>query len=111
MGRVNILLPVMPEEHLFQALQDLLVKYWGLIVKGLAVITQQQAALWTDGRYFLQASKQLDHNWTLMKSGMSGVATKEEWLNQVLPEKSKVGIDPKLISIGNGKHVKFNRKC
>lgn len=29
----------------------------------------QKAALWTDGRYFLQAEKQLDDNWTLMKDG------------------------------------------
>jgi hypothetical protein len=102
MDRVNILLPVMPEEPTFQDLMDLLVKHWLLNpVKGLAVITQQQAALWTDGRYFLQASKQLDQNWTLMKSGMPGVLNKEDWLNQVLPEKSNVGIDPKLISMGN----------
>jgi hypothetical protein len=25
--------------------------------------------LWTDGRYFNQAEKQLDANWTLMKEG------------------------------------------
>lgn len=25
--------------------------------------------MWTDGRYFLQASQQMDSNWTLMKMG------------------------------------------
>lgn len=25
--------------------------------------------MWTDGRYFLQASQQMDNNWTLMKMG------------------------------------------
>ena len=34
---------------------------------GTAVITSKDALLWTDGRYFLQASSQMDDNWTLMK--------------------------------------------
>lgn len=38
---------------------------------GTAVITETEAALWTDGRYFLQAERQLDSNWTLMKDGRS----------------------------------------
>lgn len=37
---------------------------------GTAIITEEHAAMWTDGRYFLQAAKQMDNNWTLMK--MSG---------------------------------------
>lgn len=38
---------------------------------GLAVVTQTEAALWTDGRYFLQAEDELDCNWILMKMGNS----------------------------------------
>uniref|UniRef100_A0A5F9D0L7 Xaa-Pro aminopeptidase 1 n=1 Tax=Oryctolagus cuniculus TaxID=9986 RepID=A0A5F9D0L7_RABIT len=34
---------------------------------GTAIITEEHAAMWTDGRYFLQAAKQMDSNWTLMK--------------------------------------------
>ena len=34
------------------------------------MITETNAALWTDGRYYLQAEKELDSNWTLMKDGM-----------------------------------------
>lgn len=63
------------------------------------VVTNELALLWTDGRYFLQASKELDNNWTLMKSGMLDVPTKEEWLSKNLSEGTKVGIDPKLFSI------------
>jgi len=37
--------------------------------EGTAIITEKEAALWTDGRYFLQASQELDENWTLMKLG------------------------------------------
>ncbi|KAJ3025590.1 UNVERIFIED_CONTAM: hypothetical protein HDU68_006959 [Siphonaria sp. JEL0065] len=66
---------------------------------GLAVVTLKEAALWTDGRYFLQASKELDNNWILQKSGLSGVPSKEEWLNKVLEPNSKVGIDPKLVTL------------
>lgn len=40
-----------------------------LLCTGTAIVTESKAALWTDGRYFLQAEKQLDSNWTLMKTG------------------------------------------
>ena len=36
---------------------------------GLAIVTDTKAALWTDGRYFLQGEMQLDCNWILMKEG------------------------------------------
>ena len=36
--------------------------------------------MWTDGRYFIDASQQLDCNWILMKQGIEGVPTMEEWL-------------------------------
>ena len=68
---------------------------------GCAVVTEKQAALFTDGRYFLQASKQLDKNWTLMKSGMPDVPTWQEWVRQVLPASGRVGIDPTLIPSGD----------
>lgn len=41
----------------------------------LAVVTQKEALLWTDSRYFLQASKQLPSFWTLMKSGTEDCPT------------------------------------
>ena len=43
---------------------------------GTAVVTQAEAALFTDGRYFLQAEQQLWQGvWRLMKMGESGVPT------------------------------------
>jgi len=70
---------------------------------GLVIVTQgnagEHACLWTDGRYHLQASQQLDSNWTLMKSGLPDVPKKEEWLIETLSNKGKVAIDPKLISV------------
>ena len=47
-----------------------------LFSAGSAVVGPEQAALWTDGRYFAQAEKQLDENWTLMRQGMPGTPTK-----------------------------------
>lgn len=46
---------------------------------GTAIISMSKAALSTDGRYFNQAAKQLDSNWTLLKSGVEGVPTWQEW--------------------------------
>ncbi|XP_050221362.1 aminopeptidase P2 [Mercurialis annua] len=65
---------------------------------GTAVVTKEKAALWTDGRYFLQAEKQLNSSWSLMRAGNPGVPTTIEWLNDVLPPGAKVGIDPFLFS-------------
>ncbi|KAH7047715.1 Creatinase/aminopeptidase [Linnemannia elongata] len=61
---------------------------------GLAVVSLDSAALFTDGRYFLQASQQLDSNWTLMKSGLPDVPTWQEYLVKNLPARSRIGIDP-----------------
>ena len=47
---------------------------------GTAVITEKEAALWTDGRYFLQASQQLSKEWTLMKSGLPDTPSIPKWL-------------------------------
>ncbi|XP_047179946.1 aminopeptidase P2 isoform X2 [Vigna umbellata] len=65
---------------------------------GTAVVTKDKAALWTDGRYFLQAEKQLNSNWILMRAGNSGVPTAGEWLNEVLAPGGRVGIDPFLFT-------------
>jgi len=36
---------------------------------GTAIVTETKAAMWTDGRYYLQARAQMDDNWVLMKDG------------------------------------------
>ena len=46
---------------------------------GTAVVTLDKAALSTDGRYFNQASKQLDQNWLLLKQGIEDVPTWQDW--------------------------------
>ncbi|KAH8069539.1 peptidase [Aureococcus anophagefferens] len=47
---------------------------------GTALVTLGGAYCWTDGRYWLQASKELEEGWELMKAGEPGVAGVAEWL-------------------------------
>uniref|UniRef100_A0A8C6ZMG8 Creatinase N-terminal domain-containing protein n=1 Tax=Nothoprocta perdicaria TaxID=30464 RepID=A0A8C6ZMG8_NOTPE len=70
-----------------------------------AIVTEQHAAMWTDGRYFLQAAQQMDNNWTLMKMGLKDTPTQEDWLVSVLPEGSKVGVDPFIIPADQWKRM------
>ncbi|TVY83609.1 putative Xaa-Pro aminopeptidase P [Lachnellula suecica] len=65
---------------------------------GCAVITLEKAALATDGRYFNQASKQLDENWLLLKQGLQDVPTWQEWSAEQSEGGKVVGVDPTVIS-------------
>ncbi|KAK4322352.1 hypothetical protein Pmani_006909 [Petrolisthes manimaculis] len=65
---------------------------------GMFVVSMTEQALWTDGRYFLQADSQMDCNWLLMKSGLEGVPSVLEWMKEVLPSGSRVGSDPAIIT-------------
>ena len=58
---------------------------------GTAVVTTEKAALWTDGRYFVQANNELtlDH-WILQKQGLMGTPSITQWLSEVLPKQSTV---------------------
>ncbi|KAL2490535.1 Metallopeptidase M24 family protein [Abeliophyllum distichum] len=73
---------------------------------GTAVVTKDKAALWTDGRYFLQAEQQLNSSWILMRAGNLGVPTTSEWLNGVLTPGSRIGIDPFLFSSDASEELK-----
>ncbi|KAF8700047.1 Creatinase aminopeptidase, partial [Rhizoctonia solani] len=73
---------------------------------GCAIISASGAFLFTDGRYFLQAEQQLDSNWTLMKQGLPGVPTWQEFLAKKLPDGTKIGIDPTLISVSDATSLK-----
>ena len=54
---------------------------------GTAVITMDKAGLWTDGRYFIQAEKELAGSGIeLYKMGNPDVPTVDEFLDSVLPE-------------------------
>lgn len=65
---------------------------------GTVVVTESRAALWTDGRYWLQAANQLDENWELVKDRLPDSPTFGQWLNQHSPVNSVVGADPTTMS-------------
>ena len=59
---------------------------------GTVVVTMDEAGLWTDGRYFLQAEKELEGSGIkLFKSGVNGVPEIEDYLLEVMPENSVLG--------------------
>ena len=61
---------------------------------GTAVVTLDKAALWTDSRYFIQATEQLaGSGYELMKEKLEGTPSVTEWLGSVLPQGSVVAID------------------
>ncbi|EKM56519.1 uncharacterized protein PHACADRAFT_253690 [Phanerochaete carnosa HHB-10118-sp] len=77
---------------------------------GCAVITDKEAFLFTDGRYFLQAEKQLDQNWTLMKQGLPDVPTWQEFLNKNLDSHTRIGIDPAVILASDAESLQTSLK-
>ncbi|CEM31841.1 unnamed protein product [Vitrella brassicaformis CCMP3155] len=73
--------------------------------QGVAVVTVgegdggqgDQALLWTDGRYFLQAEKELSPEWTLMRQGLQETPTIPQWLKRNVA--GQIGLDPYCVSI------------
>ncbi|MDE6407435.1 MAG: aminopeptidase P family protein [Anaeroplasmataceae bacterium] len=65
---------------------------------GTLVIMQKKAFLWTDGRYYIQASKQLEgKNIMLMKQGTPGVPSIEDFLATNLKENSTIAFEGKVM--------------
>ena len=73
---------------------------------GTAVITLTEAGLWTDGRYFVQAAKQLEGtSVTLYKMGMEGVPKVNEYIENTLAEGECLGFDGRVVNGGWGKEL------
>lgn len=61
---------------------------------GTAVITQEEVGLWTDGRYFVQAAKQIaDSEVKLFPMGEPDVPTVKEYAKKHLPKGGNIGFD------------------
>lgn len=70
---------------------------------GTAVITKDEARLWTDGRYFIQAAKQLEGTIVeLMKMGEPEVPSLEDYVKQALPEGGTIGFDGRVVAMEEG---------
>lgn len=78
---------------------------------GTLVVLTDQAGLWTDGRYFIQAQAQLqDTGIALMKMGQPETPSIEDYICQNLSKGSKVGFDGRVINYMDYKryHAIFN---
>lgn len=70
---------------------------------GTLVITQKEAALFTDGRYFVQAELQLKGTGIkLMKSGCKGVLSLTQYCDSVLEKGGVIGFDGRCVSSNQG---------
>lgn len=66
---------------------------------GTAVVTQTDAGLWTDSRYFLAATQQLEGTpFRLMREGEPDTPTPAQWLCQTLHEGDCVGTDGRTLT-------------
>lgn len=66
-------------------------------------MTMEEAGLWTDGRYFIQAEKELEGSTIkLFKMGEEGVPTTEEYLYESLKEGKTLGFDGRVICAKEG---------
>lgn len=73
---------------------------------GTLVVTRKEAALWTDGRYFVQAAKELEGSGILlMKMGEEGVPTTEEYIEKNIPKDGCLGFDGRTVSAALGKKL------
>lgn len=67
---------------------------------GTLLVGLEDAYLWTDGRYFIQADKELKGSGiSLMKMRTPGYPTIEEWIKDNVKENEVLGFDGKVFSV------------
>ena len=72
--------------------------------QGVLVVLEDQAALWTDGRYFIQAAQQLEGTTIeLMKQGMEGTPSIEDYILSHVTENGCVGFDGRVMNINSAR--------
>ena len=70
---------------------------------GTLVVAEDQAALFTDGRYFIQAARELwGSDITLMKMGEPGVPAVKDYIKEILKKGQKLGFDGRVVTAGEG---------
>ena len=73
---------------------------------GTLAVTQEDAALWVDGRYFVQAGKQLKGTGIrMMKMGEEGVPEIEDFLAETIPKHGCLGFDGRVVNHSMGKKL------
>lgn len=70
---------------------------------GTAAVTADDGGLWTDGRYFTQATNELEGSGIrLMKMFVDDTPSTTEWLAEKIPQGGKVAFDGRVLSMGEG---------
>ncbi len=78
---------------------------------GVVAVTHEDAGLWTDSRYFIQAEKQLKGTGIkLHKLRVPGAVSPETWLARKLRQSSRVGFDPQTLSVASFRHLQNSLK-
>lgn len=73
---------------------------------GTLVISQKETGLWTDGRYFVQAEKELKESGiVLYRMAEEGVPTIEEYLNRYVEKGQTVGFDGRVVDAAFGRKL------
>jgi Xaa-Pro aminopeptidase len=65
---------------------------------GLLIVLRKEAGLWTDGRYFIQAERELPAEIKLFKTGEPDVQKYQAFLAEKLPYGGKVGFDGRTLT-------------
>ena len=74
---------------------------------GVMVVAQDEANLWVDGRYFIQAEKQLENTGIIQRNmGEPGVPTIEEYILGKVGEGEVLAFDGRVVSYSAGKSYK-----
>eukprot|EP00796_Vickermania_ingenoplastis_P009266 gene9266-6515_t len=66
---------------------------------GSVLVTRQEALLWTDGRYWLEAANTMYPSFVLMKQGQLEVPSVDAWVKKHLGDGAKVGVDPFVLTV------------
>nr|CAD7463511.1 unnamed protein product [Timema tahoe] len=77
---------------------------------GTAIVTESAALMWTDGRYYLQATEEMGEGWTLMKEGLPVTPSQGKYLSDNFSEGSHVGVDPNVLSYEEWKIIQNDMK-
>lgn len=74
---------------------------------GVLLVTEKEALLWVDGRYFIQAEAETDGSLIkIMKTGLPGVPGIYGYIRDNFPKKAKLGFDGRVVDIDTARKLK-----
>lgn len=75
---------------------------------GTAVVTEDEACLWTDGRYYIQAERELKGSGIkLFKEGLDGVPSVREYVEERVDDQACIGFDGQVLCAQDGMNYEW----